>query len=103
MKMEECIENCMNCFRMCTETAIHSLNTEQAEHVVMLLDCAEICNLSAAFMMRNSERHKATCQACATICNEAAEIFEDSEDMQYQNAAAIMRKCADSCTMMANA
>lgn len=47
-EMEACIDNCMECFRVCDETASKSSNKD---HFVMLNLCADICNTSAKFML----------------------------------------------------
>ena len=35
--------------------------------VIVLLDCAEICQTSANFMLRGSPLHTNTCAACAIV------------------------------------
>jgi hypothetical protein len=76
--MEQCIENCTNCHRICLETAARHFAGESSprleeQHVRLLLDCAEICRTSADFMMRGSVMHQHTCRACAEICRRCAE------------------------------
>ena len=39
----------------------------RADHVSLLLDCAEICQTAANFMLRNSELHARTCAVCAEV------------------------------------
>lgn len=50
-------------------------------HIQLLLDCAEICQTSANFMLRGSELHGRTCAVCADAC----------------------QRCAASCRQMASA
>jgi hypothetical protein len=105
--MEQCIENCTNCHRVCLETAARHFNGEAApkleeKHVRLLLDCAEICRTSADFMIRGSEVHAHTCQACAAICENCADACDEMGTDPYMAACAeICRRCAESCREMA--
>ena len=68
--MEQCIDNCTNCHRICLETAARHFAGERSPRidegmVRLLLDCAEICRTSADFMIRGSELHPHVCRACA--------------------------------------
>ncbi|MGE5316103.1 MAG: four-helix bundle copper-binding protein, partial [Acidobacteriota bacterium] len=76
-ELQRCIKNCTDCHNICRDTATHSLERGGfdaiADHVWMLLDCAEICQTSAHFMMHNSPLHHATCGACAEVCEKCAE------------------------------
>lgn len=105
--MEQCIENCTNCHRICLETAARHFNGEprpklEEGHVRLLLDCAEICRTSADFMIRGSELHSHTCGACAAICERCAEACDKLGEDPYMAACAeICRRCAESCREMA--
>lgn len=105
-EMEECINNCIECHRVCVETLAHCLRMGgahvEANHVTLLLDCAEICQTSANFMLRGSALHAITCRACAEVCEQCAEEcarFHDDQTMQQ--CAEMCRRCADSCRRMA--
>lgn len=78
--MSECIENCLECFRICEETVPHCLTKggehANASHVTMLSNCAAICQTSAKFMLSGSELHVHTCEACATVCERCANECE---------------------------
>jgi hypothetical protein len=107
--MEECIENCTNCHRVCLETAARHFAGESApkldERMVrLLLDCADICRTSADFMIRGSDLHQHTCRACAAICARCAdECDRRGEDPYMAACAEICRRCAASCAEMAGA
>jgi hypothetical protein len=105
-EMHACIQNCLDCHRICLETTTHCLHKggqhAEAAHIRLLLDCAEICQTSANFMIRNSPLHGFTCRACAEICERCAvdcERFPD--DTQMQECAQLCRRCAESCQRMA--
>jgi hypothetical protein len=102
---EQCIENCLYCHRLCLETITHCLEMggehAEASHIKLLLDCAEICQTSANFMLRSSDLHPSLCAICAQICEQCAEHCERfSEDAKMQACAAICRRCAESCQLI---
>lgn len=104
--LQQCIEECLNCHAACTMTAQYALGEggEMADPGVVgvLLDCADICQTSANFMLRGSPYHGTTCAACAEICRaceEACRAFPDDE--QLSHCAEICNACAQSCEEMA--
>ena len=104
--MQGCIEECMNCHGACADTMAYCLQEggahADASHITLLLDCAEICQTSANFMLRGSQHHATTCGACAKICDACADACERfGEDEQMKLCAEACRSCADSCREMA--
>src|SRR4026207_1082994 len=86
-ELQHCIEECLNCHAVCTMTAQYCL-TEGGEDagrhsiggvlagvnlIGVLLACAEICQVSANFMLRGSPHHVVTCMACAELCRACEE------------------------------
>ena len=103
--MDECIEECMSCHAVCLDTINHCLQMggEHAApgHITLLMDCAQICQTSADFMLRMSELHGLTCGVCADVCERCAadcERFADDEVMM--ECAESCRSCAESCREM---
>jgi hypothetical protein len=106
--LQQCIDVCTECHRMCTQTAAYCLGQggrhAESEHLRLLLDCADICATSARFMMRGSELHELTCSACAEICARCAESCERMSDDETMRACAeVCRRCAESCRRMSKA
>lgn len=106
--MDQCIENCTRCHRICLEVTAAHFRGEAAKgdeaHVRLLLDCAQICATSADFMIRGSELHRFTCGACAEICDRCAEACERvRDDTRMAACAEVCRTCARSCREMAQA
>jgi hypothetical protein len=106
--LEQCIENCTRCHRICLETAALHFREEGGtgkvpeSHIRLLLDCAEICQTSANFMLRGSELHSRTCGVCAEVCERCARDCERlSDDAHMRACAEACRRCADSCKHMA--
>lgn len=107
-EMQKCIDECRHCHGVCLETVRHCLEMggkhAAPEHVILLLDCAEVCQTSANFMLRGSELHTRTCALCAEVCRRCAESCEQFDDDEKMRACAeACRRCADSCERMAGA
>ncbi len=108
-EMQQCIENCTDSHRICMETITHCLQMggkhAESGHIRLMLDCAEMCQTSADFMMRGSELYPRTCAVCADICERCAEDCErvDRSDVQMRNCTDFCRRCAESCRLMASA
>jgi hypothetical protein len=93
-EMEECITGCLACHAICLQTVEHCLEKGGAhaaqEHIRLLLDCAEFCEASAHFMIRQSPFQGRICALCAEACRAceaACRRFGDVADLQ----------CAESC------
>ena len=106
-EMQRCIQECLNCHSVCTTTVNHCLSMggehAQPAHITTLLDCAEICQTSANFMLRTSPLHAHTCGVCAEACTRCADECERmaSGDQQMITCAETCRRCAESCRQMA--
>ena len=78
---------------MCLQTAMgFSLerggkHVEQ-EHFRLMLNCAELCQTSANFMLSCSPMHGRVCAVCAEACEACAKSRERVGDM---------RECIDEC------
>lgn len=106
-EIRNCIDNCLKCHSICMETVNHCLKKENehsdSKHINILLDCAQICQTSADFMLRTSSLHSKTCGVCALACDncaqDCAKIGKDDDLMK--ECAKICRDCAESCKTMA--
>ncbi|MEP7187725.1 MAG: four-helix bundle copper-binding protein [Roseiflexaceae bacterium] len=105
--MQQCIQECLNCHSVCLATVPHCLEMggahASAAHIGLLLDCVEICQTSANFMLRGSALHARTCGVCAEVCKQCAQDCEriGGDDTYMQACAAACRRCAESCQKMA--
>jgi hypothetical protein len=105
-EMLQCIQHCTDCHNICLETMAYCLQLggrhAQAPHLRLLLDCAEICQTSANFMLRRSDLHGRTCAICAEICERCAQdCAQFGDDSQMQACAEVCSSCAASCRRMA--
>ena len=104
--MRECLRNCLECHRICTESVAHVMHGggahNETEHLVALLDCAQMCALHAEFMARGSPHHTHLARECAEICNACAALCEKHADPdgEMQACAEACRRCADPCSRM---
>jgi hypothetical protein len=103
--MKECIDNCVECHRVCLETLAHCLRKggrhAEAPHVTLLQNCADICQTSARFMIAGSPLHPSTCATCAQVCAACADDCEGmADDEAMRRCAEVCRRCADSCRRM---
>ncbi len=103
--MQQCIQECLDCHSICLQTAQHCLGLggkhAESHHITMLLDCAEICQTSANFMLRGSHLHTQTCAVCAEVCRACEEECRRmGDDDMMQKCAEACRRCAESCERM---
>jgi len=106
-EMLQCLKNCQECHSVCLITVAHCLGMggEHAErdHIRLMLDCAQICQTSADFMLRGSGLHARTCAVCAEVCALCAEdCSRFPEDRQMKACVEACRVCAASCRRMAS-
>ncbi len=88
-EMQQCIDEWLGCHAICLEAARHCLELggkhAEAQHLTTLLDCAEICQTSANFMLRSSGQHARVCGVCADVCRaceESCRALGDDEVLQ---------------------
>lgn len=104
--MQECIEECLNCHAVCTMTLQHCIASggeiTEVNLVGLLLDCAELCQTSANYMLRGSPYHVITCAAAAELCRACEEACRGvSNDEQLTHCADVCAGCAEACDRMA--
>lgn len=104
--MLQCIELCTDCHKACMQTIPYCLQAggkhAAPNHLRLMIDCAEICQTSANFMLRGSDLHSHTCAACAVVCQRCAQDCEALADGDNRMAACaeMCRRCAESCRKM---
>jgi hypothetical protein len=104
--MQECIEECLNCHAVCTMTLQHCIasggDRTEVNLIGILLDCAELCQTSANYMLRGSPYHVITCAAAAELCRACEEACRAvSGDEQLAHCADVCAACAEVCDRMA--
>lgn len=105
--MQLCIQSCLDCHSICLSSVTNynlRLGERYAEaaHIRLLLDCAEICQTSANFMLRGSDLHAWTCGICAEICQRCAQSCREfRKDEMMQRCAEVCDRCALLCERIA--
>jgi len=105
VKVQECIDACVECASVCNETLAHCLQEGgrhvEPSHIKLLIGCAEICQVSGNFMLRGSPLSRQVCQVCAEVCERCAESCGGfNGDNQMRRCAEMCRKCAEICQQM---
>ncbi|HEX8916326.1 MAG TPA: four-helix bundle copper-binding protein [Humisphaera sp.] len=106
--MQKCIQECSACHHFCLSMVHHCLTKggphAEPDHVRLMQDCAQICQVSADFMSRGSPHHPHLCRECAEICGQCADDCRRlADDAEMRRCADACQRCADSCREMAAA
>lgn len=101
--MQKCIEDCLNCYRSCTQMAMNDCLEKGGQHVEpehfrLMVNCAQICQTSADFMLGSSMQHVAVCAICADICDACAQSCEQVGEMD--ECVQACHDCAESCRVI---
>ena len=91
---QDCAAICLQTIQYCLEQG--GEHTEPT-HMQLLLDCADICQTTAAFAARRSQNHVGVTSACADICDLCASACEKFQDDPQ------MKACANQCFLCAAA
>jgi hypothetical protein len=74
--MQRCIQECERCHDTCVQVIGYCLHRggrhADPNHIATLLDCADMCATSANLLVRDSPRHRRTCEICAEVCDGCA-------------------------------
>lgn len=93
--LAECASACHHCSTECLNERDVTL---VAGCIKSDLDCAAICEVTAAFISRNSLHSKHLLHECVEICLECAEQCAKHEHMEHcRKCAEVCKKCADAC------
>lgn len=99
---QDCIKACSDCENECVASIQYCLKQggEHAapDHIRLLTDCGDICELAAKYMLGKSEFDKKACSLCADLCVRCAESCEKFKgDARMEACAKTCRDCADVC------
>ena len=93
-KLTECATECNRCLASCLEEEDVSM---MARCIELDLDCAEICNLTSAFLSRDSESTATLLPICAEICRACADECSKHDADHCLRCAQICNDCAKMC------
>ena len=98
-----CIDNCQSCHAIFLQMLsrhrleIGGKHVEPA-HLKIMMDCAQICRVSADIIQRGSALLGNICAICAEVCQRCAVFCDEVGDMH--DCVKACRACADSCAKM---
>lgn len=93
--LAECTKACYNCFIKCLEEKDTPI---MAACIKINVDCAQICQTTAAFISRGSEDSKSLMKICVEICKKCNEICSKHNPDHCQQCADACYKCAIACS-----
>src|SRR5262245_49806876 len=101
-QLRRCLELCQESHQSCWRAFDHCLGQGgryvEERPLRLLIDCAQICQTSADFMLRSSSFHERICGACAEICESCADSCGTLiDDPVIRDCAEIWRECAVLC------
>lgn len=101
-ELQNCIKKVWECRNICQKTLFdHCLEKGEKhvniEHVKLMTDCIQICQIAADFMTRHSEMYDTICDACAEICDACAKSCAEIDTKEMDECAKACEICADSC------
>ncbi|MDF2890392.1 MAG: hypothetical protein K0R80_759 [Clostridia bacterium] len=99
--LQACIDSCIKCAQACNKCFRASLENDDIndmkEALSILVDCAEICYVTAAYMSKGTDLFAGLCSSCAELCERCANICEAYEDLHCQASVKACRQCAADC------
>ena len=100
--VRETARRCFACAGACWETLSTWLAEvdPRSDPPTLLMDCAEICELTAHVLIRSSTEGRRFSALCAEICELTAAMAAEHEDLADVVEAA--RRCARSCRSFAD-
>jgi hypothetical protein len=93
-ELKACITLCDICFINCLS---EDNATQMNECISLSRECAEICQLTASLLTRDSKRIDKYLKICSEACNACAEHCEKYEMEYCRFCAAVCRVCSKMC------
>ncbi|HKR06979.1 MAG TPA: four-helix bundle copper-binding protein [Bacteroidia bacterium] len=93
-QLNDCANECNHCFNACLQEDDVKM---MARCIELDRDCADICQLTASMLARNSEHAHHLLKECADICEACAEECAKHKNEHCKSCAEACRKCAEAC------
>lgn len=99
----EALNNCAAACNHCTTACLDEQDVKMMARCIKLdIDCADICQLTAALVARGSDHAAHLIKECAEICEACAEECEKHSHMEHcRQCAEACRRCAEACLQTA--
>jgi hypothetical protein len=92
--LAECAAACNYCSTACLQEENVKM---MAECIRLDMDCAQMCELTAAFVSRNSDHANHLLKECAEICDKCAAECSKHNNDHCKACAEACSKCAEAC------
>ncbi|HSH66161.1 MAG TPA: four-helix bundle copper-binding protein [Bacteroidia bacterium] len=94
--LAECADACYKCSTACLDEK----DVQKMTQCIRLdMDCAQICQTTAAFISRGSDHTKHLMKECAEICSRCAQECAKHSNMEHcKICAETCKKCAEMCS-----
>ncbi len=93
-QLNDCAIECNHCFSEClNEKDITML----ARCIELDRECADVCQMTASLLARDSEHAHELMQLCAKVCEACADECSKYQNDHCKRCADICRKCAETC------
>lgn len=94
------INSCLNCHRICLQTAFpYHIDADgtnlKSDQLRLIMNCAEICQTCANFMLSHSAFCTQLCGVCSVVCDTCAVMCKRFGGMD--ECAKICSNCAGNC------
>lgn len=95
--------NCAAACHYCATACLDEQDVQMLTSCIKLdLDCADICQVTAAFVARVSPHAPHLLKECAEICEACSKECEKHAHMEHcRLCAEACRQCAEACSVMA--
>lgn len=93
--LAECAAACNNCSTACLDEKDPKM---MANCIKLDMDCAQICEVTAAFISRGSAHAKHLMKECAEICKQCADECSKHDHDHCRICAEACKKCAEACS-----
>ncbi|MDQ3051671.1 MAG: four-helix bundle copper-binding protein [Bacteroidota bacterium] len=103
-KFKSCIEICYECAQHCDHCAVSSLHECDVNKLVKCIElslyCADMCRLTAKFMLIGDLYVDQVSNLCAEICEACSNECAKHPHDHCQRCAAVCKRCAEECRSM---
>jgi hypothetical protein len=103
-QFQSCVAACYDCADACDHCVVAVLEGSSPGKMVrcirLNMDCAQLCRLAAACMVRKSEMVDAIWEVCAQICETCAEECARHAIEYSRLSMEACRHCAEECRLM---
>ncbi|MCW3127931.1 MAG: hypothetical protein JWO03_3589 [Bacteroidetes bacterium] len=97
-QLAECAATCNMCYNACLNEEDVSM---MARCIELDRECADICQLTASILARDSENKEKYLSLCADICELCAEECGKHDNDHCRKCGEVCKKCAEDCGKMA--